>query len=1058
MWLSNFSIRRPVTVIMAVCIILILGFISLTGLSVDLYPEFNLPFILVLTSYDGAGPEEIENLVTRPIEESLATLSGVDEMFSQSTPGTSMVFIAMNWGTDMDFAALRIREQLDFVTAFMPDDVSSPMVLQMDMGMMPIIQFGVTGSDDLAFLRDLVENEIEERLLRIEGVASVGIAGGLTREIQVLIDPVALNAFGISMDQIIGALRSENMNFATGQIIDGNREFFVRTIGQFDSIHDIGNVVLSLPRGGNIFLRDVAEIRDTHRDVNQITRVNGEPSIGVDVIKQSGANTVQVANAVKAELARVERDLDGAIGINIGFDQSEFINESIGTLVQNTILGGALAILTIFFFLRNIRSTLVIATAIPISLISTFILMYFSDLTLNMMTLGALALGIGLMIDNAIVVLDNIYRHRQGGHSRIEAAKAGAGEVSGAVIAVTLTTCAVFLPIVFVQGIAAELFSDFALTVAFAIAMSLMVALTLIPMLASKLLVIESEEAVQESKNPLKRISGLVGRFLEVLISKYRPILAWALGHRKTVVGIVFAAMVASLALVPMVGMAFLPSMDTGEISVRIDLARGTVLEETDALAVEVEEYLSSLPEVERIFTSVAPPRGGMGGAATERVTFNIMLVDRSQRDRDFRIIADEIRNHLALIPGATVSVQAVGMDGGGGAGGSPIQIRVLGSDLDVLHELSEQVRSVIETVPGIREAEVPSAQGDPEYKIYVDRAIAAQYGLSVAQVANTARIVLEGQVATRFRTGATEIDVRVMYPEHNREGLSALLDTYITSPAGIQVPLSMVAEVRSGIGLSVINREDQVRSVTVSAQIMDRDLGSIMRDIEERLDAEVQVPRGYSIEFGGDMEEMMDAFWSLLLALLLAIVLVYMVMASQFESLMYPFVIMFTIPTTIIGVILSLAITGRELSVPTFIGIIMVVGIVVNNGIILVDYINILRRKGLERNEAILTAGPVRLRPILMTTISTVLALMPVALGIGVGAEAMAPMATAVVGGLLVSSVFTLVLIPVVYTLLDDLGNWVKNIISWQGGQFSNKDLDTQNKDLSVQNETIEN
>jgi len=388
------------------------------------------------------------------------------------------------------------------------------------------------------------------------------------------------------------------------------------------------------------------------------------------------------------------------------------------------------------------------------------------------------------------------------------------------------------------------------------------------------------------------------------------------------------------------------------------------------------------------------------------------------------------------------VRVSAVDMAGvGGGGGGSPVQIRVMGSDLNVLHELAEQVRSVVETVPGIREAEVPAAAGDPEYRIYVDRAMAAQYGLTVAQVANTARIILEGQVATRFRTGATEVDVRVMYPERHREGLGALLDTYITSPAGVQVPLSMVIDVQSGTGLASITREDQMRSVTVSAQIIGRDLGSIMRDIEERLDAEVLVPRGYSIEFGGDMEEMIEAFISLFFALLLAIALVYMVMASQFESLMYPFVIMFTIPTTIIGVILSLAITGRELSVPTFIGIIMVVGIVVNNGIILVDYINILRRRGMERNEAILTAGPIRLRPILMTTLSTILALMPVALGIGVGAEAMAPMATAVVGGLLVSSVFTLVLIPVVYTLFDDLGNWIKRIISWKGGQFEKKD-----------------
>ena len=1039
MWLSSLSIRRPVSVIMAVCIILILGFISFGNLSVDLYPEFNLPFALVMTSYDGAGPEEIENLVTRPIEEAMATLNGVDQIFSESMPGSSMVFIAMNWGTDMDFAALRIREQLDFISGFLPDDAGSPMVFQMDMSMMPIMIFGVTGSDDLAFLRDFVENEIEERLMRIEGVASVGVIGGLTREIHVLVDPVRMGAFGLSIDQITGALRSDNINFATGQIVDGNREFFVRTIGQFDNIDDIGNIVLNLPRGGHVLLRDIADIRDTHRDVNQITRINGEPSIGINIMSQSGSNTVQVAAAIKTELERIEREQDGAIAVTIGFDQSEFINESIASVTESAALGGILAVVVLFVFLRNIRSTFVIAAAIPISLIAAFVLLYFGNLTINMMTLGGLALGIGLMVDNAIVVLENIYRHRQEGYSRIEAARLGAGEVSSAVTAVTLTTFAVFLPIVFVQGIAAELFRDLALTVTFALGVSLIVALTLVPMLSSKLLVVET---VDKRIFLMQVLSRGIGTFLEWLNFKYKGVLSWALSHRKTVIAVVTVAMLGSFALVPMVGTSFLPSADAGEISIRVDLARGTVIEETDALAMEIEEYLSTLPEIESIFVSIAPPRDGfLGGAATERISMDVRLVNLAERDRSAIFIADEIRSRLALIPGANIRVVALDPAGMAGGGGSPVQIRVKGSDLGVLMGLAEEVQSVLETIPGIREVDIPAAHGDPEYKIYVNRLIAAQYGLSVAHVANTARAVLEGQTATQFRTGATEIAVRVMYPERHREGLGAMMDTYIMSPSGIQVPLSMVAEVQPGIGMARITREDQVRTLTVSAQIIGRDLGSIMVDAEERIGAEIQVPVGYSINLGGDMEEMMDAFASLFLALMLGIVLVYMVMASQFESLMYPFIIMFTIPTTFIGVVLSLAITGRELSVPTFIGIIMVVGIVVNNGIILVDYINILRRRGMERNEAILKAGPVRLRPILMTSISTILALLPIAIGIGVGAETTAPMATAVIGGLLMSSIFTLVLIPVVYTLFDDLGNWIKRMIGWQGGQFEKKD-----------------
>ncbi|MBS3970470.1 MAG: efflux RND transporter permease subunit [Clostridia bacterium] len=1048
MWLSNFSVRRPVTIIMAVCVVLILGFVSLTNLSVDLYPDFNLPYALVMTNYEEAGSEEVENLVTRPLEEAMATLSGVDQIFSESIPGTSMIFIAMNWGTDMDFATLKMREQIDFVTTFMPTDIDKPMVLQMDPSMMPILEIGVTGSEDLAFLRDLVENEIKDRLLRIDGVASIYTTGGLTREIHVLIDPARLNAYGISMDQVIGALRSENINFSSGQVIDGSREFFVRTMGQYERIEDIGNVVLNLPRGGHIYLRDLGEIKDTHREVNQITRVNGEPSIGVHIVKQSKTNTVQVANKVKAELAKIEKELPGTVKMNIGFDQSQFINESIARVVQNTLIGGLLAIVVLLLFLRNLRSTLVIATAIPISIISTFILIYFNNLTLNMMTLGGIALGIGMMVDSSIVILENIYRHGQQGYSKIEAAREGTGEVSSAVTAATITTLAVFLPIVFVQGIAAELFRGLALTVSFALATALVVALTLIPMLASKLLVVNgngkgngNSEPPSQRSTPIKWASGGMGRFLDWLNDKYGVLLAWSLGHRKTVVAVVVLALVGSLALIPKVGMSFLPSMDSGEISISVNLARGTVLEHTNAVAADVEEYLNSFAEVKSIFVSVAPPRDGMtglGAAATERISIRAMLVDRDKRDRDSRVIADEIRNHLALIPGAEVSVRAVdpSQDTGGG-GVTPIQVKIKGSDLDVLQDLAEQVKSLVVQVPGTREVEIPSNEGDPEYRIYVDRSKAAQYGISVAQVAGTARAVLEGQVATRYRTGSSEIDVRVLYPDSYRESLKTLRDTYITSPSGMKVPLSMVAEIKSDRGPAKITREDQVRTYTVNSQILGRDLGSVMKDIEEKVGAEVQIPRGYSIEYGGEMEEMVDAFSSLLLALALAIILVYMVMAAQFESLMYPFIIMFTMPTTLIGVIVGLAITGRELSVPTFIGIIMLAGIVVNNAIILVDYINVLRRRGLERNEAILTAGPIRLRPILMTSLTTILALLPTALGIGVGAEVAAPMATAVVAGLLVSSVFTLVLIPVVYTLFDDLGNWTRRKIGWEDNQF---------------------
>lgn len=1040
MWLSNFSVNRPVTIMMIVCVVLILGFVSFTGLAVDLFPDFNIPYALVLTSYEGAGPEEIENLVTRPIEESMSTLSGVDQLISQSVPGTSMVFVAMDWGTNMDNATLKMREQIDLITAFMPSDVNKPMVLQMDPSGMPIMELGITGSDDLAYLKDLVENDIKDRLLRIEGVASIYTSGGLTREIHILVEPARLNAYGISIDQILGLLRSENINYSSGQVTEGDREFFVRTMGQYENIQDIANLVIPLPSGGSILLKDLAQIKDTHKEVNQITRVNGESSIGVHIVKQSKTNTVQVANKVKKELAKAEKELPNDVKINISFDQSEYINRSIDQVISNTLIGGILAVIILLLFLRNIRSTLVIATSIPISIISTFVLIYFNKLSLNMMTLGGLALGVGMMVDNSIVILENIYRYGQEGYSRIEAAKQGSGEVSSAVTASTLTTVAVFLPIVFVEGIASELFKDLALTVSFSLAISLMVALTLIPLLSSKLLNITPEnidiDKEKSKSKPFLWLSNGIGKVLDSLTNWYRKILGWSLNHRKTVVIGVVIALIGSFGLVPMIGMSFIPTMDAGEISIDIALAKGVVVEETDTLATSIEEYLTTIPEVETIFTSVAPSSDrmtGMGSAASERANIRVMLHSKDNRTRDAMIIADEIRNQLTLIPGAEISVRAEDAAMGGGMSANPIQLKIKGSDLVVLQDLAEEVKAVMETVPGTREVEIPSSDGDPEYKIYIDRSKVAQYGLSVAQVANTARVVLEGQVATKYRTGSSEIDVRVMYPKELREGLKALKDAYITSPTGVQVPLSMVTDISSDKGPASIYREDQIRTVTVDSQLLGRDLSSVMQEIQEKVDSQVRLPKGYTISYGGEMEEMINAFSSLFLALILAVILVYMVMASQFESLMYPFVIMFTMPTTLIGVILGLAITGRELSVPTFIGIIMLAGIVVNNAIVLVDYINILRRRGLERNEAIKEAGPVRLRPILMTTLTTVLALVPNALGIGDGAEVSAPMATAVIGGLTVSTVFTLVLIPVVYTLFDDLGNWTRKKIGWE-------------------------
>ena len=1030
MKLPNFAVKRPVTIAMIVCMVLLLGGVSLSRLAIDLYPEINLPVAIVNTTYSGAGPQEVEEMVTKPLEEILGTVSNVDQLTSETAEGSSMVAVWFNWGTDLDFATLQMREKIDFIKPMMPDDVSDPMVMQMDPAMMPILQLGLSGGKDLIDLKRIAEDKVTARLERIEGVASVYLTGGKTREIKVAVDPVKLQQYGLSLGQITQTLRTENINMSAGRVVDGKREFFARTLGEYDQVSDIGNVVLQIPTGGSVRLSEVADILDGFQDMNQITRMNGGPSVGLVIMKESSVNTVAVATAVKEELKKLEGELDGDIEFHTVFDQSDFIEQAIGRVVNNTIIGGIFAVIILFFFLRNVRSTLVIALSIPISIISTFILIYFNNLTLNMMSMGGLALGVGMMVDSSIVILENIFRYRQEGRGMIEAATEGSNEVASAVVASTLTTVAVFLPIVFVEGIAAQLFKQLALTVSFALGASLLVSLTLIPMLSSKLLVITNGDHNGKRKSLLRRIISSFDAIVKWLTRYYTRLLGWALGHRKTIVAIVTFALIGSFALVPRIGMEFLPKMDAGEMSINIELAKGSMLQDTDEVVQKVEDIIYDTEGVENIFTTVGPAQDqmtGLGGTQKNKAQIRVLMTDKGQRAKSTEQIVEEVRKKLSTIAGAEIKIAAVDPYQQGMTA-SPISVKIKGDDLDVLKDLADEVIQIVDDVPGTREVESSFAKGSPELQLIIDRDKAARYGLNAATLASTVNTAMQGQVATRYKSNEDEIDVRVIYPKRSNTTLQDLESLTVPSPMGFNVPVSEVITIVSDTGPGTISREDQVRMATVNSQIVGRDLASVSKDIESQLvQLRTELPNGYEVALGGEQEEMMDAFGNLLLALLLAIVLVYMVMASQFESLVHPFVIMFSLPTTFIGVVLGLVITGRTFSVPTFIGVIMLAGIVVNNAIVLVDYINILQGRGQERNEAIMQAGPIRLRPILMTTFTTVLALIPTALGIGAGSESSAPMAVAVVFGLSASMMFTLVFVPVVYTIVDDFGGWTR-------------------------------
>lgn len=1029
--LPKLSVDRPVTVVMVILIILLLGFVSFTNLGIDLLPELNLPIVIIYTEYSGAGPAEVENLVTRPIEQIVGSVRGLNTIESVSSIGSSIVVVQFNWGTNIDQATIDLREQLDLISGFLPESAQKPMVFKMDPNLIPIVQLGATGALSSADLKTVLEDKVVPRLERIEGVASVVLMGGDTREIRLEVDPAKLSYYGLTLPQLLQIMQGDNVNLSGGSASMGDQELLVRIKGEFQSIDEIGNVSVATPLGTRVRLKDLGEIVDTYQERKQLSRLNGQDAIGISVNKQTDANTVQVSREIRKALAELERELPEDISIKTLFDQAEYIEFSIRNMTQNMITGGLLAMLILFVFLRNVPTTMIVALSMPISVVATFTLVYFGGITLNIMSLGGLALGLGMLVDNSIVILENIYRHREEGLRIKEAAVTGANEVGNAITASTLTTVAVFFPIVFVEGIASELFREFALTISFSLFASLLVALTIVPMFSSRMMKITpinnngNGEVNQAGKKPFwKRIMAAWARGLKKLETGYRRLLEASLRRRRRVILIVTLVVVASLALIPVIGAEFIPAMDQGYATVNITLPYGSKLEATGEMTAIVEEIITSIPEVDLVFTTIGADTTGMGGAGpAENARIDIVLKQLSERDRGTDEVADEIWAKVRDIPGAEITVSGVDASASMGHAMAPIEVRVEGDDLEVLTEIAKQIKMVMESVPGTREVEVGSEEGRPELALVVDRAKAAHYGLSPAQIVSTVQTAMQGQTITRYREAGEEIDVKVIFPKELRENIADLRSIEFLTPTGLKVPLGEVAELNIEQGLTDITRRNQTRFISVTSQISGRDLNSVMNDINLFLDEQLQLPDGYSIQMGGSAEEMVKAFSSLTKALLLAIALVYMIMAAQFESFLHPFVIMFSMPVAIVGVILGLLVTGSTLNVISFIGIIMLAGIVVNNAIVLVDYINTLRRRGMERDEAIVLGGQTRLRPILMTTLTTVLAMLPIMFEVGEGGEAGAPLAAAVVGGLTTSTLLTLVLVPVVYSIFDDWG-----------------------------------
>jgi len=1007
--------------------LILIGLISSQNLGLDLLPDLSFPMSAIMVSYSGVAPEEIENMVTIPLEEAVGTIQGVKKISSFSREGSSVVLMEFNWGTDMDMSALNIREKIDQVKGYLPDDASDPIIIKFDPSLMPILVLGIDSEErDLQKLQEYAEDIIKPRLERLEEVASVSINGGLSREILVSIDNEKLRSNQLSFAQVAAALAGENINLPAGTLREGTINFLVRTLGRFESIREIEQVLISNIRGKKIYLSDIAKVEDTFKDRNSITYVNGKPGVMVSLQKESGKNTVTVARRVFKELDTIQKLLPDDIFITPVFDSSDFIQKTISQVGWVAVYGAILAIFVLLFFLGNISSTLIISFAIPISLIFTFTLLYFSKLTLNMMTLGGLALGIGMMVDNSIVVLENIFRYREIGTDVKKSACLGASEVGTAISASTLTTIAVFFPILYVQGIASELFRPMGYTITFSLLTSLLVALTLVPMLSSKILRFKAKTKNQsDAKGRLIQDSlGHGGKIFNFVREEYASLIAWSLKHRIIVFILAVIIFTGSILLIPFIGTEFLPSSDQGQFNISITLPTGTNLETTREIVSKVEKIVSKMPEIKSVLATAGEGSGGMGfsGGGVNSGTIMVNLVEQSQRERNMSQIINDLRQGIGSYPDAQIKFSQQGFSF---SSGSDLEIKISGDSSDELERIANSMIKLIAEVEGVYDLESSVEDVRPELHVNIDRGKANLYGLSAAQIASTVQDALLGRVVSLYQEEGEQIDIRVRLDEEDRNSIDEVKNLLISSNMGFQIPLKEIAEVVVDSGPKGINRENQQRIVSISGNISNRFLGKVIQDANQQLEKLV-LPEGYRYEFSGQNRDMQESFIELAQALVLSIILVYMIIAAQFESLLMPLAVMFSVPFSLIGVVLGLLLADKSLNVLSYIGIIMLVGIVVNNSIVLIDYINKLRKEGMDRNEAIILGGETRLRPILMTMFTTVLALVPMALGIGEGSELRAPMAITIIGGLTSSTFLSLIIVPIFYTFLDDLSRKV--------------------------------
>ena len=1005
------------------------GVISLLKLPQELFPPITYPQLTVVTTYENAAPEEIETLITKPVEEAIGTVSGIVRLRSVSKEGISLVIAEFGWAENMDFAALRMREKIDLIKERLPRESKEPIVMKYNPFEMPIMALSITGNRSPQALREISRRIIKDELEKIEGVASASIAGGLEREIIVEVDQGRLNAQGVPLLSVAKSITDANLNYPAGTIKESFYEYLIRTLGEFEHVGEIQEIAVHVEKDDPakrpeekenkeisrskrlVLLKDVGVVYDTVKERTSFSRYNGKENISLSIQKQAKTNTLQVANRIKDKLSTIRREVPQDVLIEIVYDQSKFIKGAINGVRDSAIQGGFLAFLVLLLFLRNIRSSLIVTFSIPISIVAVFTLMYMGKLSINMMSLGGLALGVGMLVDNAIVVLENITRHKEEGEEAKPAAVTGAGEVQSAITSSTLTTIVVFFPMAFVVGIAGQIFKQLAFTVIFALAASLLVALTLIPLMAGG--------KGARPAHPAKQ------RF--ILLDLYEAALSRFLRFKAFGLFLVALLFFGSLFLFVPLDKELMPKVDQGQFIVKVNMPSGAKLEVTDRASKKIEDYILGLPDVKDVATIVGSTRGRDAKDVLQRLSSNqaeIRVDLKKEREAKTSEVVQNIKNHLTLSGAGGASIEYILQESIFSAAveeSSPIIVEVKGEHMPTLTKIAEKLKERIEKTEGVYGVKTDMPEPSPETKVFVNKDRASVYNLSVADIAQTSQIGLKGYIASRLKEKGQEIDIRVRLREEDRGDFDKLSRIEVHSSEGHIVPLFTVARFGKGLGPSEIKRLDQERTIVISANIFNRPLKDVTSDVTSVING-LDIPEDFTVKLTGETEEMSESFNSLRFALIFSIILIYMIMAAQFESFWQPLIIMATVPLSVIGVLLGLFVTGTSVNVVALLGLIMLGGIVVNNGIVLMDYLNLLRSRGKTATEAVMEASKARLRPILMTAMTTILGLVPMALAFGEGSELRSPLAISVIGGLSVSTFLTLFVVPAIYLLSHEV------------------------------------